>query len=368
MLRSRSRDDRRFFTVHFRNNTLNQDSYYTGETCTFLEAIDDGVGNPGGIHQCSHRKIGLDFILGSYSWNAPNGNSLTVSPYIYGIPPAGTIETLFPVPSSVLLAGFTDRAFEALSTQVPQEVSLPNFLYEFREIGSLIPELGESMAKTVSGGFLNYSFGWKPLIGDLQKLHGLMETVRKRIAYLKATYGRETRLSYSEAYEVEGNHLYELTNGDRYYRDSSRGIFRAGGYLFHLLQGLDGIEGTLRAASAALGLNNPLGVVWEAIPFSFVADWFGRIQSAVNHTAVAPFVGEWSVRRLCWSFTCSGTWHKDLLLDYGASPERVEQIKGTWTQYFRDSGLPVSDSLLSSTALDSRQQMLASALIHQSVR
>jgi hypothetical protein len=274
---------------------------------------------------------------------------------------------LFENPSSVLLADFADEAYEKLYTQVPQEVSIPNFLYELREIGSLLPSLEESMAKTVSSGYLNYSFGWKPLIGDLQKLHGLMETIRKRIAYLKSTYGRETRLSHTKTFEVEGLQMWE-SGDDRYYRDSARGILRAGGYLFHLLNELNGLEGTLRAASAALGLTNPLGVVWEAIPFSFVVDWFGRVQSRINRTGVQPFTGEWSIRRLCWSSDIQGTWHKNLYLGPTSSPQRVDQVRGTWRSYFRNTGLPVSDSLLSSTALDPRQQLLAAALLHTSVR
>jgi hypothetical protein len=368
MSRSRQRNDERTIPIHFTNNVSGGEVWFDAQTATFFESFIDVTGLPGGIHPCNHSKVTLDYFLGSYSFqdSAP-GNYVTVNPYRYGIPPAGTIESLFGPPSSVQLAGFTDRAFEALSTQVPQEVSLPNFLYEFREIGSLIPELGESMAKTVSGGFLNYSFGWKPLIGDIQKLSNLMSTVRARIEYLKSTYGRETRLSHSEAFEVEGDLMKEI-GGSRYYRDSAKGILRAGGYLFHLLKNLDSLEGTLRAAAGALGLNNPLGVVWEAIPFSFVLDWFGRIQSAIGKTAVQPFEGVWEIHRLCWSFTVSGTWHRDVYLGAGSIPERVEQLRGTWQQYGREPGLPVSDSLLASTALDTRQQMLAAALIHQSVR
>lgn len=368
MSRLRERDDVKPLTVRYQSDFGPVDFTYPVTTVSYYEFFIDSTDPSVDIHPCDHARADLAWQLGSYSFTNEYGHHITVSPYSYGAPAMGRIGDLFPHPSSVLLADFADEAYEKLTSQVPQEVSLPNFLYEFREIGSLIPSLGDSMAKTVSGGFLNYSFGWKPLIGDIQKLNNLMQTVRARIEYLKFTYGRETRLTHSKSFEVEGDSMLQEPNGDRLYRDSSRGLFVAGGYLFHMLNELDGLEGTLRAAAGALGLNNPLAVVWEAIPFSFVLDWFGRIQSRINRMAVQPFTGEWSIRKLCYSYRINGTWRKNLYLGPGCTPERVDQIKGTWQQYVRNVGLPVSDSLLSSTALDPRQQLLSAALIHQTVR
>jgi hypothetical protein len=278
--------------------------------------------------------------------------------------------TWIPSPSDSLLSSLADDAFEALVPQVPQEVSIPNFLYELREIGDLIPALDDSLSKTVSGGYLTYSFGWKPLVGDLQKLGRLIDTVSKRIDYLKSTYGRETRISFYrklDTYDLGVSPFVPdpINGGAGFVK--LQGIYRAGGYLFHKLEGLDGLNGMLRGCSAALGLNNPLGVLWEAIPYSFVADWFGRTQSLLSQQALQPFVGTWDLRRMSHSVSIEGIreyWIPRLSSVY-EPPWNAAQLAAIQrvSSYTRSPGLPAASTWLTSTQLGSQQQLLASALI-----
>jgi hypothetical protein len=269
-----------------------------------------------------------------------------------------------------LLSSLADDAFEALVPQVPQEVSIPNFLYELREIGDLIPKLDDSLSKTVSGGYLTYSFGWKPLVGDLQKLGRLMTTVSNRLDYLKKTYGRETRISFSRKIDTYDLNQAPFTpdpiNGGVGFV-KLQGIYRAGGYLYHRLEGLDGLNGMLRGCAAALGLNNPLGVLWEAIPYSFVADWFGRTQSLLSQQALQPFVGTWDLRRMSHSVDIEGIreyWIPRLSSSYDP-PWNAAQLAAIQRvhSYTRSPGLPAASTWLTSTQLGSQQQLLASALI-----
>jgi hypothetical protein len=274
-----------------------------------------------------------------------------------------------PVVPSSLLSTFADEAFEALVPQVPQEVSLPNFIWEAREIGSLLPKLGKSMGSTVNGAFLNYQFGWKPFIGDLQKLAGIVDSVRARLAYLRATRGRETRLSYMRTFDH--SHAGISVQPDRNiagsYLSSWKGVFRCGGYLYHLLERLDGIEGELRAASAALGLLNPAAVIWESIPYSFVADWLGRIGNAIGRLGIQPFSGEWSMKRFTYSLSVQSVWvHNGVNPNLSVYPH----VPAVWpghivrcSRYERRLGLPVPATWLTSQGLTPQQQMLAFALL-----
>jgi hypothetical protein len=270
------------------------------------------------------------------------------------------------VPSDAAIASLTDEAFRALSDQVPQEVDLINFGLDLREMGSLIPSLAENMAKTVSGGFLTYSFGWKPFIGDLKKLGQLTKTVTDRLQWLRETRGRLVRLGFTGTWADEDPYTITLFGSDRpvsLVRKENK--FVAGCYLYHLLERLNGIEGQLRAFSSALGLLNPSAVVWERIPFSFVADWFVRTDGIVNSLQIQPFSGIWNLRDISHSFTFVREFEIQDRNDAYSGLNGPGHTAATLVRkaYVRNPGLPVTSSILSTTGLTTGQLALAAALI-----
>jgi hypothetical protein len=223
------------------------------------------------------------------------------------------------------------------------------------------------MSRTVSGGFLSYSFGWKPFIGDLQKLGHLSQSVSDRLNWLKDTYGRSVRLGFQKSWDnnTPTSSTFESSTGETHTISlvKDKHVFRAGGYLFHTLERLEGIEGRVRAFSSALGLLNPSAVVWERIPYSFVADWFVRTNGVVNSLKLQPFPGQWNVRDIShsfsqeveWAITCSGTDYTSWIGKYCGSIMAKRYNRGT--------GLPVSSSLLTTTELTTGQLALATALL-----
>jgi len=268
-------------------------------------------------------------------------------------------------PSSEHVAQLADAALDAMSDQVPQEVDLTNFLLDLREMGSLIPALQDNMAKTVSGGYLQYAFGWAPFISDLKKLGNLSKSVHDRLDWLRNTRGRSVRLGFESSWDNNEPETFDFSNFHSYQLRLGRvkNVFRAGGYLFHTLERLSGIEGELRAFSSALGLTNPSAVVWERIPFSFVADWFARTKSITDSLKLQPFPGEWNVREMSHSFKqfveydiyCTGSGYSNF----------VGKHVGTifFERYTRGQNLPVSSSFLTTTELTSGQLVLATALL-----
>jgi hypothetical protein len=126
------------------------------------------------------------------------------------------------------------------------------------------------------------------------------------------------------------------------------------------------LESTLRGMSAALGLTNPAGVAWEAIPWSFVVDWFGRVNNAIAREAFQPFPGTWDIRRVCWSLTSKMSWSSTYNFPQsggGPSPSSFTPWDGDITYYRREPNLPISNLTLWSGELTPQQQMLAAALI-----
>jgi hypothetical protein len=241
----------------------------------------------------------------------------------------------------------------------------------------LLPKIEDSLAKTVAGGYLNYQFGWKPFIGDLIALRDLSKNVRARLKWLRDTFGKPLRLGCSMDLTLEGPAEVEVAPfgyggfSDQIVarRTEFRGIARAGCWFEHHLQDLAGLDGEIRAFVGALGLTNPAGVVWEAIPYSFVADWFTSVGSRTKEVSFNPFPGEWKTWHHNHSFTTEVAF--DLFQrcpsPYAPYPlsvgSEVRIGSGRIKRYERNVGMPVPASVLTSTSLDTRQQLLAAALL-----
>lgn len=113
-------------------------------------------------------------------------------------------------------------------------------------------------AHEASGLWLEYWFGWAPLLGDIftsvdalqrplppsRKVHAVSKTVLPR----KRDYVTGGSATMREVFE-EGSYL--VKTGAR---------FKVTNWNLHL--------------AAQLGLANPVSVAWELVPFSFVVDWF----------------------------------------------------------------------------------------------
>jgi hypothetical protein len=120
----------------------------------------------------------------------------------------------------------------------------------------------------------------------------------------------------------------------------------------------------LRAFSSALGLLNPSAVVWERIPYSFVADWFLRTDGIVNSLKLQPFSGLWQLRDVSHSYTQVLEWDV-YYIDSAYVELSTEQLVGVVhvRKYGRFPGLPVTASILSTPGLTTGQLALAAALI-----
>lgn len=141
-------------------------------------------------------------------------------------------------------------------------------------------------AKDFSGAWLSIQYGWRPLLQDLYEA-------------MKAYEGR---------YSSPRSLTFRATKSDEDFVDylSLRyegGVVRARRrcsvtYVVTLYETV----GSLRA----LGLTNPSSVVWEKIPFSFVADWFIPIGNYLSELSF--FSG------LKTSYTCSSFSRMDVFV------------------------------------------------------
>lgn len=158
-------------------------------------------------------------------------------------------------------------------------VSVPNFLADIGDITSLV-ELWRknlSLAKNLAGAHLNYKFGWKPTIGDLQQMvEGVTNLQAKLAAFEKSCgtiqSGRTTCLK--ENFSKSGEITFATTKKCRWSATLSKVVT---GYVVwrpQPLAVLSNFDRTLRGLLDTLGFQLNPRIVWDAVPFTFVIDWF----------------------------------------------------------------------------------------------
>jgi len=204
-------------------------------------------------------------------------------------------------------------------------MSLPNFLIELKDVRELAAQVVAlknrykharsfgDLKRYLGDRWLTYNFGLRPMVLDILAGLNASEAVRKRIAFLKKTYGRPitARRTYTEIIDekIQGPSDWEVLGsfGSRgtelvlgrstRTRYPMRVKHTVGATLLQELPGLDDPYTFLRGLVSAYGIDRPFSVVWEAIPFSWMADYFLRIGDLMDTVQVSqPLKGSISVR------------------------------------------------------------------------
>jgi hypothetical protein len=330
------------------------------------------------VHPCSHTvfELGTSAYFPRVHSTGDNNVQTYVTPsYIMSPISTTDLEAICPpVPISVLHP-FALEAFNYFSTIWPEDLSLAEFVQGLVELKALLPSVQETMTKTLSGGFLNYKFGWESLLGDLNSINSMFTTVRERIEYLKRTNGVPTRLGFHRNSIWVPSTLNVPTFGTsgwdtiktRHTLIESRSDFQATCTIVNTLDFLDGVVGWIRALSGALGLNNPVKAFWNVIPFSFVVDWFIKVDKRLdNLTRINPAVG-WSILNATCSVKTSYRVKTEFSTLYNGSYwVYVNPGYYTGTRYVRFVGLPVKvDDITPVSDLTPEQLVLFLALLNQ---
>jgi hypothetical protein len=181
-------------------------------------------------------------------------------------------------------------------------VDLPVFLFELREFPRMLMQLGRAL-KTLgsdvvprstkkltgtdyAGAYLAYSFGWAPLVGDLLKLLKLEEAISRRVNYLSkhSNGGGKVKRTLGTVDIPRGGGSYSLSwlnsppsvKGSYTIRERKRIWFVSNMQILDTLP-KDNPEMRRVARNAALGLNLSAATLWEALPWSWLIDYFANI-------------------------------------------------------------------------------------------
>lgn len=160
----------------------------------------------------------------------------------------------------------------------------------------------------VSGTWLEYTFGWSPLISDM---YNAADVLQSEFAQLEPAHGVgvDRRI-------IVHDRTYEKVTVMKRYKVICTANIR--------------VDNPNLALANQLGLVNPAAVVWDIIPFSFVIDWFLKINQYVNtlnDMAGFSFVNPSTTRIITAEVDVYSKWFRDT----GSSGGR---------RVMRDHGIP----------------------------
>lgn len=116
--------------------------------------------------------------------------------------------------------------------------------------------------KEASGLWLEYWFGWAPLIGDIGTAVDVLQ--RPRPGANKSKFVSSARERWVSSHGSYGSHYTHHFDAVCRYQTEV--------YLVNPRANL----------ANQLGFTNPLGIAWELIPFSFLVDWFVPVGKFLN--------------------------------------------------------------------------------------
>jgi len=131
--------------------------------------------------------------------------------------------------------------------------------HRYREMYPNAWDKSKAGSKSFADLFLEWHFGWSPLIGTFGDVQDILEK-----DFAPVTVRASAKTDYQWVFRTDSGGSWSWTQGASF-------------------------SGTCRVAmgctvkvsnpnlylAARLGLTNPLAVAWELVPFSFVVDWFG---------------------------------------------------------------------------------------------
>jgi hypothetical protein len=168
-------------------------------------------------------------------------------------------------------------------------LSVPNFLLEIEDIRKLfqIWKKSLSVARNLAGAHLNWEFGWKPMVSDLKNLVAAVTGLEEKLAAFikeanclftqKKTMMTET-LTNSGVATGPGNNYHKTQWNITLTRSATAHIC----WRPKVIQDLYSLQNSLRTIADALGFELNPSILWDALPFSFVIDWFFDVGSLLE--------------------------------------------------------------------------------------
>lgn len=276
----------------------------------------DVVGNPHGDNNLTIRRqrANVGVITG------PSNNGTSLYTYVVGSPvPTFFVNSLFPAPF-VWSARPADSSLAntVLARTNPSRpvVDVPVFAFELKDLPGMVKQAGAALrwikngrrtssgvpkptARGLADANLAYQFGWAPLISDIQKLLDFGKAVDKKRRQLSKLYSKgglhSTAINiHSQPGQQSVRTLTVQSSGlNITATETKQGDMLCWGscrWRPTIDPGSGRKPTDWEAVQAAFGLDITLSTVWEALPWSWLIDWFtdtGDLLAAHRNTIPA---------------------------------------------------------------------------------
>jgi len=172
--------------------------------------------------------------------------------------------------------------------KVARSIRKLDFVSAARALRMKFVPKGVSARKSFANNWLEYHFGWEPLIRDIYDSVDVINNPLKAFSKTRASSTLKQVFEYSDGSPTGWDSLVQTT--------------------YTYAQGLtvDRIDNSQLHTLEQFGLVNPLSIAWELVPFSFVVDWYanvGQVLASYSDFAGLTIKDSWStlVYRIIWS-------------------------------------------------------------------
>jgi hypothetical protein len=263
--------------------------------------------------------------------------------------------------------GYINDAFYAVKPDLTS-LSIPNFLLELRDLPKLFQLWKTKLAALVNlaRARLNWSFGWKPFVADLETIKETLLSVYLQCVEWNRKAG--DLIHRKHAFDpvsdtASGNFVYPSGTHKAYWSGSMDGRITAH-LVFKTLKipELETMETILKVYLDALGFELNPKIIWDAIPFSFVLDWFfevgGWLQRFKSDTLELPVVLADSYLQYKEGLRCETYWQRGPDGLYVPQPRSQSVLQDKYSFY----RLPIFPDETAATAagwkIPSRNQLI----------
>jgi len=219
-----------------------------------------------------------------------------------------------PIVSNVDEIDWASYSFEAMSNMKPSfadSFSLGNDLLELHQIRELIHPQGHgyasksriirpSLFNRLSSIVLWNDYGLQPLISSAKSVLKLLASLPEKIRKIREQRGKVQTRHYSCFIRTAS----VIPDIEEVFSDTSDVGFKAFREVefkrpprYHAslrfqydVDSLSDLELTVRAALEGTGLSNPASIAWNAIPFSFIVDWFIDVDKWITSVLSEPVI------------------------------------------------------------------------------
>lgn len=324
--------------------------------------------------------------------------------------------------TDALWGDYASDAMEAMKPSLTSNNSLINFILElkdFKRIGAEITNLFKSRrsleaakqfnfgffgnrpwnaprskrtkSQKVSDAWLEWKLAWQPFVNDVGKLvsgitsfeHDVRQFLHREGKRQQRYWGRSVPPQFSEAVLATGSYIPPdikvLNNLDIIWRWTIKEVVQSEPrfhatmrYRYQLDDRLRAEARTLNGFLDRLGINGNPAILWNALPFSFVVDWFVNVGGYLNKlrvdnvrpvTEVSDFCSSVKSERrleLVLSGDILGTSSSAAVVN-AVAPKTVFSSNASW--YRREAFLPRT-SLSFGSGLSGQRIITAAALVN----